>query len=460
MLTQAPAIPSGVLDLIGNTPLVELSAFDCGACRLFLKLETQNPAGSIKDRMARAMIEDAEASGRLRPGGVIVEATAGNTGLGLALVAAVKGYRLILVIPDKMSQEKIAHLRAFGADIRLTRSDVHKGHPDYYQDLAARIASETPGAFYVNQFANPANPRAHEETTGPEIWEQMGHDVDAVVCGVGSGGTMTGLSRYFARVNPRLEMVLADPAGSTLAGYARDGAPGPEGSYAVEGIGGDVVPPIADLSRVREAFTISDGESFHIARDLLRRAGIFAGSSTGTLVAAALAYCRKQTSPRRVATFVCDSGNKYLSKLFNDYWMIDQGFIERPRTGDLRDWITRRYEEGAVITVGPGDTLLTAFQRMRLADISQVPVMVDSRCVGVLDESDVLMALHGDPSRFRQPVRSAMSSRLETLPPTASLEQVIATLDSGRVALIMDGDDFVGLITRTDLLNHLRRRLK
>lgn len=460
MLTQAPAIPSSVLDLIGNTPLVEVTAFDCGRCRLFLKLETQNPAGSIKDRMARAMIEAAESSGELRRGGVIVEATAGNTGLGLALVAAVKGYRLILVIPDKMSQEKIAHLRAFGADIRLTRSDVHKGHPDYYQDLAARIARETPGAFYVNQFGNPANPRAHEETTGPEIWEQMGHDVDAVVCGVGSGGTMTGLSRYFARVNPRLEMVLADPAGSALAGLVRTGVAGPGGSYAVEGIGGDVVPAVADLSRVQEVFTISDADSFHTARELLLRAGIFAGSSSGTLIAAALAYCRKQTSPKRVVTFVCDSGNKYLSKLFNDYWMIDQGFLERPRTGDLRDWITRRYEEGAVITVSPWDTLLTAFQRMRLADISQVPVMENGRCVGVVDESDVLMALHGDPSRFRQTVRSAMTSRLETLPPTARLEQVIATLDSGKVALIMDGDQFIGLITRTDLLNHLRRQLK
>jgi cystathionine beta-synthase len=456
----APAIPSTVLDLIGNTPIVELQGFDAGSCRVFLKLESQNPGGSIKDRMALAMVTAAERSGELRPGNTIVEATAGNTGIGLALVAAVKGYRLILVIPDKMSTEKIAHLRALGVDIRITRSDVSPGHPDYYQDMAARITARTPGAYYVNQFANAANPRAHEQTTGPEIWEQMSHDVDAVVCGVGSGGTITGLSRFFARVAPQTEIVLADPQGSALAGYVQTGKPSPSGSYAVEGIGGSCVPQIADLSRVRQAFTIADKESFFIARELLRKSGILAGSTTGTLVAAALQYCREQSSPKRVVTFVCDSGNKYLSKLFNDYWMIDQGYIERPVTGTLRDLLTRRYEEGAVITVTPDDTLLTAFQRMRIADVSQVPVVDEGRAVGILDESDLLLAVHDDESHFRRPVRGAMTSRLETVPPTASLEDVRRILDQGLVALVVENDHFLGLITRSDLLSHLRRRLK
>src|SRR5919199_1035321 len=205
-----------VLETIGNTPIVELTRLDTGPCRLFLKLENQNPGGSIKDRIALTMIEAAERDGKLKPGGLIVEATAGNTGLGLALVAAQKGYRLLIVVPDKMSQEKIFHLKALGAEVLLTRSDVTKGHPEYYQDVAARLARER-GAFYVNQFANEANPRAHEETTGPEIWEQMEHRVDAIVCGVGTGGTLTGLSRFFARVSPETEMVLADPAGSILA---------------------------------------------------------------------------------------------------------------------------------------------------------------------------------------------------------------------------------------------------
>ena len=455
-----PAIPSTVLDLIGNTPMVELQGFDAGPCRVFLKLESQNPGGSIKDRMALSMVAAAERSGELQPGNIIVEATAGNTGIGLALVAAVKGYRLILVIPDKMSTEKIAHLRALGADIRITRSDVSPGHPDYYQDMAARITAHTPGAYNVNQFSNPANPQAHEETTGPEIWEQMNHQVDAVVCGVGSGGTITGLSRFFARVAPETEMILADPQGSALAGYVETGKPGPSGPYAVEGIGGSCVPKIADLSRVRQAFTINDRESFSIARELLRKSGILAGSTTGTLVAAALQYCRRQSSPKRVVTFVCDTGNKYLSKLFNDYWMIDQGYTERPATGTLRDLLTRRYEEGAVITVTPDDTLLTAFQRMRIADVSQVPVVEDGHAVGILDESDLLLAVHDDESHFRRPVREAMTSRLETVPPTASLQDVERILDQGLVALVVENDHFLGLITRTDLLSHLRRRLK
>jgi len=236
-----------ILSFIGKTPLLEITRFDTGVCRLFLKLETQNPTGSIKDRMALAMVEAAERHGDLKPGGTIIEATAGNTGLGLALVAAAKGYHLVLVIPDKMSQEKILHLRALGAKTVITRSDVAKGHPEYYQDLAEKIARETPDSFYVNQFGNETNPLAHEETTGPEIWDQMEHRVDAVVVGVGSSGTLTGLSRFFARVAPNCEMILADPAGSVLADYVTKGIMNQPGSWLVEGIGEDFIPPIADL---------------------------------------------------------------------------------------------------------------------------------------------------------------------------------------------------------------------
>lgn len=314
-----------VLDLIGNTPLLKVRRMDTGRCELFLKLENQNPGGSIKDRIGLSMITAAEREGKLKPGATLVEATAGNTGLGLALVAAQKGYKLILVIPDKMSQEKISHLRALGTQIVVTRSDVEKGHPEYYQELAERIAKETPGSFYVNQFANPANPEAHEKTTGPEIWEQMGHRVDAIVCGVGSGGTVTGLSRYFSRVSPETQFVLADPAGSVLAGYVRDGTTGKAGSWLVEGIGEDFIPPIADLSRVAGAYTVTDAESFAAARELLRAEGVLAGSSSGTLLAAALRYCRESKTPKRVVTFVCDTGNKYLSKMYDDDWLAGRG---------------------------------------------------------------------------------------------------------------------------------------
>ena len=448
-----------ILSLIGDTPLVEITQFDTGPCQLFLKLENQNPGGSIKDRIALSMIEAAEADGNLQPGGTVVEATAGNTGLGLALVAGAKGYRVLLVIPDKMSQEKISHVRALGAEVRITRSDVTRGHPEYYQDVAARLAQEIPGAFYVNQFGNPANPLAHERTTGPEIWEQMRHDVDAIVVGVGSGGTLTGLGRFFNRVKPRrgIEMVLADPAGSILYEYVREGKFGEAGNWAVEGIGEDFIPEIADMSLVTEAFQIGDEESFATVRELLRKEEIFGGSSTGTLVAGALRYCREQTKPKRVVSFVPDTGNKYLSKMYDDFWMAEQGFIHRPPHGDLSDLISHRYEAGEVITVGPDDSLLTAFKRMRDSDVSQLPVVdQNGRAMGILDESDVLVKVHRDPLHFNDPVKSAMTDKLETLSPTAKIKDLLDVFDRGRVAIVMEDDRFLGLVTRSDLLSYLR----
>ncbi|MGH8655241.1 MAG: pyridoxal-phosphate dependent enzyme [Gammaproteobacteria bacterium] len=450
---------SNIIELIGNTPLVELSGFDTGLCRLFVKLENQNPGGSIKDRIALAMVESAEREGRLRPGDTLIEATAGNTGLALALIAARKGYRLLLVIPDKMSQEKIFHLKALGAEVVMTRSDVGRGHSEYYQDLAARLARETPGAFYVDQFGNPANPKAHEEGTGPELWQQMGGQLDAVVCGVGSGGTLTGLSRFFHRVAPQVNMVLADPQGSVLADYVKTGTLGQAGSWLVEGIGEDFIPPICDLSRVREAHTVSDADSFATARALLHREGLLAGSSSGTLVAAALHYCRNRSRPERVVTFICDSGNKYLSKMYNDYWMIDQGFIQREQHGDLRDLISRRYAERAVVIVSPEDTLLTAYGRFKLYDVSQLPVLEGERIMGIIDESDLLLAVYGHAERFRDPVGSVMSTRLETVAPTTPLAELLPIFESGMVPIVCEGDRFLGLLTRIDLLNYLRRRM-
>jgi cystathionine beta-synthase len=447
-----------VLQLIGNTPMVEVRRLDTGKCRLFLKLENQNPGGSIKDRVALAMIEAAEREQKLKPGSLIVEATAGNTGLGLALVAAQKGYRLMIVVPDKMSQEKIFHLKAMGAEVVMTRSDVTKGHPDYYQDRAARLAREN-GAFYVNQFANPANPRAHEETTGPEIWRQMEESVDAVVAGVGTGGTLTGLSRFFARVSPATEMVLADPAGSIVANYVKTKTISTDvGSWLVEGIGEDFIPPVADLSRVGKAYSISDREAFLTCRELLRQEGIMAGTSSGTLIAAALRYCREQSEAKRVVSLVPDSGNKYLSKVYNDYWMIDQGFVQREKFGDLRDLIARRHKEHAVATVGADETVLAAHQRMKLYDISQLPVMKDGKIVGIVDEGDILMEVVDNPAHFGEPVTEAMERRLVTVPPSASLDDLMAILNRGLVAIVLDGEEFLGLITRIDFLNWLRRR--
>ena len=452
--------PTGsLLDLIGKTPMVEVTRIDTGPCRLFLKLEAQNPGGSIKDRIAVSMIAAAEAEGFLKPGGTIVEATAGNTGLALTLVGQAKGYKVLLVIPDKMSKEKIQHLRAMGADVRLTRSDVPHGHPEYYTDMAERLAQQIPGGFYVNQFANDANSLAHFQTTGPEIWEQMGGEVDAFVAGIGSGGTITGIARYLKSVDSNAKIILADPVGSTLAGIVNDGVPGPEGSYTVEGIGQNFVPDTADMSLIDKAYSIPDAEAVATVRELLLKEGVLAGSSSGTLIAAALRWCREQTVPKRVVTFVCDTGAKYLSKVYNDAWLADQGLGDQPMHGDLSDLISRKYEKGDVVVAGPDDTLDTAFKRMRGADVSQLPIIDNGRLVGILDESDIVHVMNTDEitrqERFKMPVGAVMTRDLDTVQVGESLDALIPLFDRDRVAIVLDGERFVGLITRTDLINHL-----
>jgi cystathionine beta-synthase len=452
--------PTGsLLDLIGKTPMVEVTRIDTGPCRLFLKLEAQNPGGSIKDRIALSMIDAAEREGYLKPGGTIVEATAGNTGLALTLVGQAKGYKVLLVIPDKMSKEKIQHLRAMGADVRLTRSDVDHGHPEYYTDMAERLAQQIPGGFFVNQFANKANSEAHVRTTGPEIWEQLGHNIDAYVAGIGSGGTITGVAQYLKSQGSKAQIILADPVGSVLAGIVNDGVPGPDGSYTVEGIGQNFVPDTADMSLIDKAYSIPDSEAISTVRDLLLKEGILAGSSSGTLIAAALRWCREQTEPKRVVTFVCDTGAKYLSKVYNDAWLADQGLGERELHGDLSDLITRKYAKGDVVVAGPEDTLDTAFKRMRGADVSQLPIIQDGRLIGILDESDIVHVMNTDEitrkARFAKPVGEVMTRDLDTVQVGEPLDALIPVFDRDRVALVLDGEQFVGLIARVDLINHL-----
>jgi len=452
-------IHNDVLELIGNTPIVEVKSFDTGLCRLFLKLENLNPSGAIKDRIGLSMIEAAERQGKLKKGYTIIEATAGNTGLGLALVAARKGYRLLLVIPDKMSQEKVSCLKAMGAQIIMTRSDVEKGHPEYYQDYALRLSKEIPDSFYIDQFNNPANALAHETATGPEIWEQMDHHVDAISLGVGSAGTIRGLTDFFKKTHPSIEFVLADPQGSVLADHVNTGKFGKAGSWKVEGIGEDFIPSQADFTLVRKAYSISDKEAFGILRDLLRREGILAGSSTGVLVAAAIRYAREQVSPKNIVTLVCDSGNKYLSKVYNDYWMLENGFLEREKTGDLRDLITRAYNSHSVVTVSPGDSIAFAYSRMKLYDISQLPVIENGKVLGIIDESDILLALESlDTDKFDDKVAEHMTSDLEVLSPGDELAFLITTLKKGYTAIIMDQENFYGIVTKIDLLTYLKRR--
>ena len=449
-----------ISELIGQTPLLQLHKLKTGPCSLFLKLENQNPGGSIKDRVALSMINEAERLGHLQPGGTIIEATAGNTGLGLALIAAQKGYSLILVVPDKMSREKIFHLRALGAKVVLTRSDVNKGHPAYYQDYARRLARETPGAFYIDQFNNEANPLAHFSTTAPEMYAQLDGDIDAIIVGVGSGGTLGGLQAWFAEHSPKTEFVLADPAGSILADQVETGQYGEPGSWLVEGIGEDFIPPLAHIEGVHTAYRVTDAEAFAAARALLQTEGVLAGSSTGTLLSAALRYCQAQTTAKRVVTLACDSGNKYLSKMFNDDWMRQQGLLSRPTRGDLTDFIALRHDEGATVTAAPDDTLAAVLARMRLYDISQLPVLEEGRVVGIVDEWDLLSHVQGDSQRFGLPVREAMTQEVETLDITAPESALKPIFDRGQVAVVVDNERFLGLITRSDLLTSWRNRLE
>lgn len=453
MTNQPPAI----LELIGNTPLVEITRIDTGPCRLFAKLESQNPGGSIKDRIARQMIDVAEKEGKLKPGGTIIEATAGNTGLGLTLIGALKGYKVILVVPDKMSREKIFHCKAMGADVRVARSDVVRGNPEYYQDVAARIAEET-GGFYVNQFANPANVAAHFEYTGPEIFTQMEGDVDAVVCGVGSGGTLTGIGNYMKKHSPKTEMVLADPVGSILAPLVNEGKTVEPGSWLVEGIGEDFIPDILDMSLVKKAYAISDEESLATARELLLKEGILAGPSSGTLAAAAIKYCREQKEPKRVVTLICDRGDKYLSKTFSDFWLSEQGFTPRKPTGTIEDLIMRRHDSGDTIFVRATDPLKTAYKRMRFADVSQLPVLDEAgkRLVGVVDEKTLLnrMTLGDKGALMSGTVADVMREAAPVLPKETPIETAAPLLQQGGSIMIVDDDKFIGVVTRVDMLNH------
>ncbi|MDN5863815.1 MAG: pyridoxal-phosphate dependent enzyme [Gammaproteobacteria bacterium] len=450
-------VASSVLDLIGRTPMVEASRLDTGPCKLYIKLEALNPGGSIKDRIGLSMIDAAEKRGAIKPGDLLVEATAGNTGLGLALVAAIRGYRLLIVMPDKMSREKVFNVQAMGAEVMMTRSDVQKGHPEYYQDMAQRLAGER-GGYYINQFGNEDNAAAHEKTTGPEILEQLDGKVDAVVLGVGTSGTFTGVSRYFRKHSPDTEFVLADPEGSVLAEYIKTGKLGEARRWMVEGIGEDYIPTIADLSAAKRAYTIPDAESFAVAREVLRKEGLLLGSSSGTLIAAALRYCREQTEPKNVVTLGCDTGAKYLSKVYNDFWLAEHGFVATEPTGTLADLVTRPQDKNATVTVLPEDTLAIAHDRLRDGGYSQLPVVHRNHLVGGITEGDLLRAAIDSDLPLDAPVERVMNTGFPRMDVTASYDLLAERLSIEPAVAIEDGDEFLGIVTRADYLTWIRNK--
>ena len=452
-----PKTSPSLLSLIGDTPLVEIKNIDTGLCKLFVKMESHNPGGSIKDRTASYIIDQAEKDGLLKPGGTIIEATAGNTGIGLALVGILKGYRVVLVIPDKMSLEKVAHLKALGAEVIFTRSDVGKDHPEYYHNMAEDLIKKIPGSFYADQFNNPANILAHEETTGPEIFEQMDGDLDAFIAGVGSGGTISGVGKYLKKVSAKTNIIAADPIGSVITDAVKTGTYKYDGgSWFVEGIGEDFIPTNCDLSVIDDAISVSDKEAFEAIHILLKKEGILAGSSAGTLFAGAIKWCKNQKEPKRAVTLICDTGNKYLSKAFNEKWLIHNDLIIKDPKGDLQDVIAFRADKNQIIYVNPDDTLATAFNRMNNSDISQLPVLKEEKLIGMITETDILNHCRNKKG-FEKIVSECMQKNYKSLEINSSLDDLIELLKENNIAIILNKEKFVGIITKIDLLAYLKR---
>jgi cystathionine beta-synthase len=443
---------SHVLDAIGHTPLVALRRLGEGVqARVFVKLESANPGGSIKDRVGVAMVEEAERHGWLEPGGTIIEATAGNTGVGLALAAAVKGYRCIFVLPDKMSSEKIRLLKAYGAEIVITPTAVPPDSPESYNGVADRLAREIPGAWRPNQFANLANPEIHYRTTGPEIWAQTEGLVTAFVAGVGTGGTISGVGRYLKERNPDVRVIGADPEGSVLSGDA----PKP---WKVEGIGEDFVPKTLNGQVVDEWIRVGDAESFHTARALARREGLLVGGSSGTAVAAALRYARRLTSEDVVVALCPDTGRNYLSKFYEDEWLAaNQLQSGEPNPQTVGDLLKARGAR-TLVTVGPEASAALASELMETRGISQLPILRDGRAVGSVQEVTLARLLHDelDPACVR--VGDVMARPLPQVDVRVQLDEAYRLLMAGNSGVLaVAGDTVVDIITRIDLIQYWSR---
>ncbi len=452
---------------VGHTPIVRLNRVTSGLnVEIYVKCEFLNPGGSHKDRLAANMLRRAEENG-LKPGGTIVEATSGNTGASLALLAALRGYRCIFVMPDKMSQEKISHLRAFGARVVVCPTAVEPDDPRSYYQVAQRLARETPGSFYADQYHNPANPEAHYRSSGPEIWEQTGGDFEVFCAGMGTGGTLSGTGKFLREKKPEMRIVGIDPVGSLYYDFVKTGRITKAFAYKVEGIGEDFFPSTMNLKVLDDVVRVDDRECFLTTRDLTRLEGLFVGGSGGAAVSGAIKYARALEArgegrtgdrPTRILVFLADGGHKYLSKIFNDDWMRENGFLDdAPGLGTVADILAGR-DRKPLVTAGPSATLRDVIERLKALGISQLPIVEGGRLRGIVAEVDLLRALVSGGKTLDTPIGELVESEYATVTPNTKIELLQGVLADAKVAIVEDGDQVVGIVTKIDVIDFLARR--
>jgi cystathionine beta-synthase len=447
-----------VLETVGWTPLIRLGRIGAGLrTPIYAKAEQANPGGSVKDRIGLAIIEDAERRGELRPGGTVVEGTSGNTGVGLAIAACLKGYRCIFTMPDKMSQEKVRLLKAYGAEVVITPTAVPPDHPDHYVMKAKQIVKDTPGAILANQFYNQVNPEAHYATTGPEIWEQTAGRVTHFLAGAGTGGTVSGAGKYLKEQNPSIKVIAGDPVGSLYTQYHRSRTMGDGHPYKVEGIGGDKIPSTVWFDWIDEFRQVSDKVSFTMARRLAREEGLLLGGSSGLNVAIALELARELDDPKAlVVTILCDTGERYLSKLFNDAWMQENQMLEAPRT-TVEQLLERRPADAPpLVSVAPSAAVRQALNLMSTWGVSQIPVVDDGESVGGLIEGTLMARALGQPALLDQPVREVMEAPFPEVEAATPTDRVGAILTrESPAALVRKDGRLIGIVSRYDVLQQL-----
>jgi cystathionine beta-synthase len=446
---------------VGNTPIVRLNRVASGvSAEVYVKCEYLNPGGSHKDRLAWNLLRRAEEKG-LRPGGTIVEATSGNTGASLALLAALRGYRCIFVMPDKMSQEKIAHLRAFGARVVVCPTAVEPDDPRSYYSVAKRLSAETPNSFYADQYHNPANPEAHYLSTAPEIWRQTNGEFDAFVAGMGTGGTISGCGKYFKEKNPSIRIVGVDPVGSLYYDFVKTGRITKPFSYKVEGIGEDFFPTTMHLELIDEIVRVDDRECFLMTRDLTRLEGLFVGGSGGAAVAGALKYAKQCAIPgQKILVFLADGGHKYMSKIFNDEWMRENGFLDDTTgIGTVRDLLAVKDRAGRqLVTATPASRVREVIDTLKSCGISQLPVVDGGKLKGIVAEVDLLRHLVSGHKTLDSSIGELVEGDYATVTPNTKLELLQSVLADAKVAIVEDDDQVVGIVTKIDLIDFLAHK--